>query len=401
MAHPARRRDAERKALGQPHVAQARCRTDQRVAVGGIADRAVVIVLQPHRFRGRDPVDHRHVFLFDPFQIQGKQVGAERFRHVIQEPRRGVSFIRPQDPAAAFLAHIPLRVGVAQDRVFGIALGPPLDQGRVGFGDDILMLDRNRGDADAQQAGGALRVVAGGGHDMLGPDLEDLARTDKVAALFHQPFAGHDPFAASPRIPVDLHLAFDAGAGHARALGHGLGHVGGVDIAVCRMEQRALQILGTDQRPAVPDLLGRQELMLDADRLSGGGIQHVFVHAFVGLGHAQVAAAGEARVQPGLRFQVRIKLDRIVVDMGGRIVHVEQRQQARRVPGRSGRQLVAFDQHRIPPRAGQVQGDAATNRAAPDDKNLHMRLHSARLPGCVVDSVTATDAARRSDRPDL
>jgi hypothetical protein len=65
------------KALGQPHVAQAGRRADQRVAVGGIADRAVVIVLQAHGFRRGDPVDEGHVFLLDPFKVEGEEVGAE------------------------------------------------------------------------------------------------------------------------------------------------------------------------------------------------------------------------------------------------------------------------------------------------------------------------------------
>ena len=43
--------DAEAEALGQPHVAQPRRRADQRVAVGGIADGAVEIILQAHSFR--------------------------------------------------------------------------------------------------------------------------------------------------------------------------------------------------------------------------------------------------------------------------------------------------------------------------------------------------------------
>jgi hypothetical protein len=79
--------DAEGKALGQPHVAQARRGADQRVAVGRVADRAVVVVLQPHRLRGRDAVDHRHVFLLDPLEVEREEVGAEALGHVVEEAR--------------------------------------------------------------------------------------------------------------------------------------------------------------------------------------------------------------------------------------------------------------------------------------------------------------------------
>ena len=43
--------DAEGEALGEPEVAQARRRADQRVAVGGVADRAVEVVLEARRSR--------------------------------------------------------------------------------------------------------------------------------------------------------------------------------------------------------------------------------------------------------------------------------------------------------------------------------------------------------------
>ena len=380
MADAAGSGDAKGKALGQPHVAQARRGTDQRVAVGRVADRAVEIVFQPHGFRGRNPVDHRHVFFLDPLQIQREQVGAEGFRHIVKETRRGVALIRAKDPAAALFADIPFRIGVAQNGVFGVAGGAPCDQRRVRLGHDILMLDGDRGDLDAQQTRGALRVVAGGGHDMFGMDVEHLARGDEVAALFHHAFAGDDPFVAGPEVGIDLNATLDGSARHARALGHGLGHVGGVDIAVGRVKQRAFQILGADQRPALLDLGGRQEFMLDADGLGGGGIKLVFVHPRVGLGHAQVAAAGETGVQPGFRLKPGIKLDRIVMDMAGRVTHVEQRQKSGRVPGRARRQLVTFDQHRVPAGLGQMIGDAAADRAASDHKGLHMGLHSSFPP---------------------
>jgi hypothetical protein len=180
---------------------------------------------------------------------------------------------------------------------------------------------------------------------------------------------------AGPAVGVDLQAALDLGAVLAGALGHGLRDVGGVDVAVGRMEDRALQVVGAHQRPAVPDLRGGQPFVLDPHGLGGGGIEHVFVHAVLRLRHAQVADDVEAGVEAGLGLQRLVEPDRIVVDMAGRVAHVEERQQPRRVPGRARGQLVALDQHHLPAGFRQVIGDAGAHRAAADDKGSHMGLH--------------------------
>ena len=45
-----------------------------------------------------------------------------------------------------------------------------LDQRRVWFGDNVLVLDGDRGDLDAEQFRGALGMVAGRGDDVFGVD---------------------------------------------------------------------------------------------------------------------------------------------------------------------------------------------------------------------------------------
>ena len=66
IAGAARCGDPERKAFGQPHVAQAGRRTHQRVAIGRVADRPVEIVLQTAVLRRGDAVVHGHVLILDP-----------------------------------------------------------------------------------------------------------------------------------------------------------------------------------------------------------------------------------------------------------------------------------------------------------------------------------------------
>ena len=382
VAGAARCGDAEGEALRQPHVAQAGGRADQRVAVGGVADRAVVVVLEAHGLGRGNPVDEGHVFLLDPFEVEGEEVGAEAVGDAVLEAGRGALLIGAEDPAAAFLAHIPLGVRVAQDRVLRVGLAP-FDQRGVGLGHDILVFDHDGGGLDAEEFCRALGVVAGGGDDMLGGDVEAVVGGDEVAAAFFKPGAGDDPFAAGPAVAVDLDLALDGRAQLPRALGHRLRHVGRVDVAVLRVVERADQVFGADERPAVLDLVRFQEFVVDPGGFRDRGIQHVFVHPLLVLRHPQVADNVEARVQARLRLQPLVEIDRVFVDVGRRVRHVEERQQAGCMPGGARSQLVALDQHGVPARFRQMVGDAGADCAAADDEGFHMGFHLQTLPECV------------------
>ena len=148
----------------------------------------------------------------------------------------------------------------------------PLDQGRVRLGHDILVFDRDRGKAQAQLPGGALRVVAGGCHHMLRRDFDHLVGGHKVAAAFHHAPCRHDPMRAGPPVGVHLPAPFDADPVLPGAARHRLGHVGGVDVAIGGMKQRALQILCAQQRPTVCNVIGRQPFKRDAHRFRRRGV---------------------------------------------------------------------------------------------------------------------------------
>ena len=153
-------------------------------------------------------MDHRHVFLLDPLQIEREEVGAEAFGHIIGKPRRRAFLVGSEDPAATFLADIPFRIRIAQNRVFRHRLAI-FNQRRVGLGHDILMLNRDGGDLDPQKPRGALRMVAGGGHDMLGRDHHLLVRRHQVAALLDHLCHGHVPMIPGPGVAVDLPFPLD------------------------------------------------------------------------------------------------------------------------------------------------------------------------------------------------
>ena len=129
-------------------------------------------------------------------------------------------------------------------------------QHRIRFGDDVLVFNDDGGGLDPQQSRGALRVVAGGGDDMFGVDFKLVIRPDQPPAHFMHPRARNDPFRPRPAIAVNLYLTLDRGPQLPGTLGHGLGHIGGVNVTVLRVIQRAHQIIGAHQGPAVLDLFG-------------------------------------------------------------------------------------------------------------------------------------------------
>ena len=390
VASAARRRDPERKAFRQPHVSQARSRTEERVAVGRVADRAVIIVLQPDLFRGRDSVDEGHVFFFDPLQIEREEVGAEAVGATVFEPRGGVFLVRAKDPAAAFLAHVPLRIRVAQDRMLGVVFAP-CDQCWVGFGDDVLMLNRNGRDLDAEKLCSALGMVARGGHDMFGTDRDLFVGRNKVAALFDHLGRHHIPVIAGPGVAVDLPAPLDFNAARTSAFGHGLRHISGVNVAVRWVIDCANQILGAHQWPAVLDVGGRHPFIGNPAGFGGRGIKLILVHPRLALRHAQVADDEKSRVQARLFFQCLVELDRVVMDMRGRIAHVEIGEQTSSVPCRPRRQLVPLQKHDIRPASlGQMIGNRRAHGPAADNQCFDMGFHSNILPDPTVRGLSQT-----------
>ena len=246
--------------------------------------------------------------------------------------------------------------------------------------DDERVLDRDRRHLNAQHLGGALCVVARCRHDMLGGDHDLLVRGHQVATLLDHFRAGDLPMAAIPVERIRLPFSFNRDAALTRALGHRLGHVGGVNIAVLGMIDRTFQVVGVDQRPTFLDLISAQPFVAHVTGLGGRGIEHVFVHAFLRLRHAQVADHGKARIEAGFFLKRLVEIDRVFVDMSCRIGHVEKRQKTRRMPGTSTGQLVPLQQHHIiPTRLGEVIGNRRPDGTAADNKGFDIGFHVMRL----------------------
>jgi hypothetical protein len=112
----------------------------------------------------------------------------------------------------------------------------------MGLGDDVLVLDRDDRNVEADHGTRLAGKVAGARDHVLAGDLALVGGDDPLAVgtLFDR---GHG------------RVAIDFGTARAGTLGQRLGQVGGLDIAVIRMLDGAEDAIGFAQRPDFLDLL--------------------------------------------------------------------------------------------------------------------------------------------------
>ncbi len=206
-----------------------------------------------------------------------------------------------------------------------------------------------------------------------------LAR--KVAGSRNHMFAGdvalvglHKPFAIGLLLDAgDRGVAIDFGTTRTRPLGHGLGQVGWLDIAIIGMLNGADDAIGFAQRPDILELCRCEHVDLHADRLGDTGVIHELVPAVGRAGEPDVGDLAEAGMLAGFGLELAIELHRILVNLANRIGHVEQRQEARGMPGGTGGQFLALDQDDIAPALlGEVVKRADAHHATAD--HHHARL---------------------------
>ena len=192
------------------------------------------------------------------------------------------------------------------------------------LGDDILVLDGNDGDVEADHGAGLAREVA--------RRRDDVLRLDGA-------LVGDDAPAAGGRLLDRRHrcLAMDLGSELARALGHGLRQIGRLDVAVLRVLDGANDAIDVAERPDLLDLLRRQEAHVDADGCRDPGVVAVLVHAVRRTGEANIGNLLQADRLARLGLEALIKRDRMLMQLADRIGEVEQRQEPGRVPRRAGR----------------------------------------------------------------
>ena len=358
------RRDAERMALVEPEVPQPRRGADDRRAVRRIGDGAVVDLLDADLAEGGNARDRRFDVGAKAIEVLGKEFVFAVRRRPIDIAGGRAFFVWAEQEPARFLAHVPGGIRLAQNSHFRQALRLALDDRGMGFGHDILVLDRDDGDIDPDHPAGRPGEIAGRRNDML---------------AHHLALVGYDlPFAV--RQPLDRghrRLAVDLGAAFARAAGQSLREIGGLDVAVVGMLDRADDPLDIAERPDLLDLIWLQELHLDADRLGDAGVIVIFVHPVAGAREADVRHLAKADVEAGLLFQRAVERDRIFMDLSDRVAEVEQRQETRRMPGRAGSQLPALNEDAVGPALpGEMVERRDADHAPANDQSPRVRSHS-------------------------
>ena len=241
-AGAAGRGDAEGMAFIEPDILEIPGRADDRRAVGRIGDGAIIDLLDADFAEGRHAGDRRLDMRRQPVEIFLEEFVFGLGRRSVDIAAGRALLVRPEQQAAIFLAHVPGGIGLAQHAHFGQALFLALlDQG-MRLGDDILVLDRDDRNVDAQHLAGLAHEIAGRRDDVLAGDVA-LVGLD-------QPFAGGFLLDAG-----DRGVAIDFSAAIARTLGERLGEIGGLDIAVIGMLDGADDAVRLAERPDFLELL--------------------------------------------------------------------------------------------------------------------------------------------------
>ena len=228
-----------------------------------------------------------------------------------------------------------------------------------------MVLDRHQGQPDSCQRSHFARPQPGRVHHVLGDD---------GALLRH-----HLPGAVAARIGLQHRaVAHDLRATITRALRERMGDAARVDVPAVRVVQHALHAGRIEDRYERPGFRLVEPPRREAHPARLRAEQLELLHAPPGACEHRSAHVMEAARLAGLRFELRIELERVLVQPGHRRARRERAGSARRVPGRPRRQLAAFDEQAVgPARARQVVEHAATGDAAADDDDSRMGPHAA------------------------
>ena len=153
------------------------------------------------------------------------------------------------------------------------------------LGDDILMLHRHDRNVEPDHAPGLAGEAAGGADDVFAGDLA--------------PVGGHDPFVIGLlRDRQHAGMAMDRGAQRAGAGGERLGEIGGLDIAVIGMADRADEAVWHREGPDFGDLLRREKFDIHTDGSRHAGILRYSSMRVAAGGEADIADARKPHILP-------------------------------------------------------------------------------------------------------
>ncbi len=218
------------------------------------------------------------------------------------------------------------------------------------------MLGRLERDGDTHRLGELTGPHAGTVHDVLGLDVT-MRGADAGDRLAAGQEAGRG------------HALEDPHAQLAGALGQRHGDVYRVDPAVLLDVEAGQDVVGVGEREQLLHLTGGDLLDVDAAEPVESRDAAVLLEA-VGIGrHLDEAHGLESGRQSGLRLQPAVEIARVLPHLrrglrGG----AERHHEPGGVPGRSGREPVALEEHHVgPAEVGEVVRERGTDHATADD----------------------------------
>ena len=297
--------------------------------IRGKAFRTTEELLDAGVFQGGHPPHGVHKHRFEVRKVPGDLVEAEILRYAVHSPGTRMGLERADQELAGVILVVGAGVVIPQNRQGGGQALHPFEQ-------DIIVLAgmQRGGDAD-----GARQVP--GPHPAADHHIVSLDRA------FGGLNAGH-PLAIVAD-PGDLGVLVDPRPASPRALGQGLGDVDGIGIAVAWNVDAAHHVGHIGNREKGLDLVGGHHIDLEIEDLGHGSASLQLLEPLLMGGHGQRAALAIAGGLPGLGFEAAIELPRVLgepghVDAGPQLSH-----QARRVPGGSACEHLAFQEDDVAP----------------------------------------------------
>ena len=358
-------RDADRGADAHPVVAQAGGGAHEEAAVGGVGDGAGDGLLDAGLAEDGDALGGQFEPRHEDVVVGRGEVEVEVPVDAVGAVGDGVGpFVGADEEAVDLAAVVARRPGVADDGHLVFAGG----HGGERLGDEVLVDQRDDRDVESDHGADLGSVVAGGVDDVVGHDPA-LVGDDLPAAVGQGVDVG------------DERVAGDGGAELAGAGGHGVGGAGGVGPSVVEGVEPEDDVGGVlDERGQFADLVGSDEVRLDADELEDALDVAVPLGLFCVDGEADGAAAVPAGGEAGLGFEGLVEVRGVEVDLGHVEAADEVRDESGGVPGGAGGEFALFDEEGVGPAfVGEVVEEAGAHGAASDDHALRLVAHGVPL----------------------
>ncbi len=308
--------------------------------------------LDPRRVQRGEPVHRVGQVPAHPLPVRRQHRESQVLRDLVERPRRALGLEQADQDAARFLPVVAVAIRVLHD---GKVRMRPCHR----FGDQVVVLGCLERQGDAGKLAELATPHPGRVHDRVALDGAVVGIHPRHAAVRLED-AGDGDALDDPR------------ASHPRALGVGLGDVGGVrttlvgdpgrgeDVVHLRLGPQALHLRGVDH-------LDRDPVALREQRLAGDGLQPLGR-----AGQMQVADRAEPGVLAGLLRELGKEVGGVARHPLERLVrHPRGRDEPGGVPRRPGGELLALQQDHVGHAdLREVVGDAAADHAAADDDDL-------------------------------